>query len=521
MKFSENQLGFINDNCRVVLSDNCAGSGKSAVLFGYAASHPDERILYLVFGAQNALEAKKKLSTLNLTHVRAMTCHSLALEHLDSGLKKAKTIRNRLYLREVKELLKCSWPEAQKIHNAFHSFCCSALMSIDEMKELNPDEKNKLGQLWDACLDPSSAISFTHDLYLKVYQLSTPDLSIYYDTILLDEYQDTNPVIADIIIRQKDCKLRCVGDRHQQLYRFRKAVNISDMLSSEAASHHQMYKSYRFGKEIADIATNILWHKDPKIKIVGNKARKSKIVTDFDDNDKVTILTRTISGAVNSALDEAAKKSVSAIHLIGGEDKYYIQELLDVFWLMNDEKDLIWNRKLLADHINFDGYCLAAEQSENFEMLRAIRIVKNHPRLPDEVTLLRHKVVPNMEQADITIGTVHKSKGLEFPFVQLYDDFLNLDHPRYKLNELNDELNILYVASTRATDKLMLNEQYNYLLGIKDSGMNVFQHKKIQADDKKILLSSVNDLINKSGSSLDKESKENILGKLKKMILGF
>lgn len=521
MKYSKKQLGFINDKGRVVLSDNCAGSGKSTVLFGYAVSHLDERILYLVFGNQNAIEAKRKLSDLNASHVRAMTCHSLALEYLPQDLKKTKKIRNKLYLREVKELLHCSWPEAQTIHSAFNSFCCSSLMSIDEMNELNSDMKMKLKRLWDECLDPSSSISFTHDFYLKLYQLSAPDLSIHYDTILLDEYQDTNPVIADIIVRQKDCKIRCVGDRHQQLYRFRKAVNIADMLSNGATSSHQMYDSYRFGNQIAEIATNILWHKDPEIKIIGNRSRKSEIVTDFECDEKLTILTRTISGAIDAALNESAKKSVSAIHLIGGEDKYYIQEILDVFWLKNDEKDFIWNRKLLADHINFDGYCLAAEQSDNFEMQRAIRIVKNHPRLPDEVSLLRDKLVSTIEQADITIGTVHKSKGLEFPYVRLYDDFLNLEHPRYKFNELNDELNILYVASTRATHKLQLNEQYEYLLQIKNSGLNVFQHKKLQAINKSELLSEADNVIDENSSKMEDEDEQNILGKFKKLILGF
>ncbi|MFM5297098.1 UvrD-helicase domain-containing protein [Aeromonas veronii] len=520
MKYSKKQLGFINDKGRVVLSDNCAGSGKSAVLFGYAASHVDERILYLVFGNQNAIEAKLKLSELNLSHVRAMTCHSLALEYLDAGLKKSKKIRSKLYLREVKELLQCTWPEAQKIHSAFHSFCCSSLMSIDEMKELNSDDLIKLKMLWAECIDPLSTISFTHDFYLKVYQLSAPNLSIHYDTILLDEYQDTNPVIADIIIRQKDCKIRCVGDRHQQLYRFRKAVNISDMLTDEATSSHQMYKSYRFGKEIADVASNILWHKDPDIKIRGNSSRKSRIVTDFERGDKLTILTRTISGAINAALDEATKKSISAIHLIGGEDKYYIQELLDVFWLKNDEKDLVWNRKLLADHINFEGYCLAATQSENFEMLRAIRIVKNHPRLPDEISLLRDKIVSTMDQADITIGTVHKSKGLEFPCVKLYDDFLYLEQPKYRVNELNDEINVLYVAATRATDKLQLNEQYDYLQEIKDRGLNVFQHKKLQAINKPESILEADEVIFENSSKRE-EGSSNILGRVKKLILGF
>jgi len=40
-------------------------------------------------------------------------------------------------------------------------------------------------------------------LYLKLYQLSKPDLSERFNAILLDEGQDVNPVIADIVKIQR------------------------------------------------------------------------------------------------------------------------------------------------------------------------------------------------------------------------------------------------------------------------------------------------------------------------------
>jgi superfamily I DNA/RNA helicase len=69
---------------------------------------------------------------------------------------------------------------------------------------------------------------------------------------------------------------------------------------------------------------------------------------------------------------------------------------------------------------------------------------------------------------EIVLSTAHKAKGLEFPLVVLSDDFL----PRANDATLDDllpeehreNLNILYVAVTRATKELILNADLFYLL---------------------------------------------------------
>ena len=69
---------------------------------------------------------------------------------------------------------------------------------------------------------------------------------------------------------------------------------------------------------------------------------------------------------------------------------------------------------------------------------------------------------------EIVLSTAHKAKGLEFPIVILADDFLprSSDIPLEKisLDEHRENLNILYVAATRATKELILNMDLFYLL---------------------------------------------------------
>ncbi len=74
--------------------------------------------------------------------------------------------------------------------------------------------------LWQRMTSPQSAHPVTHNTYLRLYQLSQPDLSQRFDITLFDEAQDANPVTHDILLNN-NAKIVMVGDAHQQIYRFR------------------------------------------------------------------------------------------------------------------------------------------------------------------------------------------------------------------------------------------------------------------------------------------------------------
>ena len=59
-----------------------------------------------------------------------------------------------------------------------------------------------------------------HDGYLKLWALGRPKLAA--DFVLLDEAQDSNPVMLDVLSRQA-AQVVYVGDRHQQIYQWRGA----------------------------------------------------------------------------------------------------------------------------------------------------------------------------------------------------------------------------------------------------------------------------------------------------------
>ena len=109
---------------------------------------------------------------------------------------------------------------------------------------------------------------------------------------------------------------------------------------------------------------------------------------------------------------------------------------------------------------------------------RATRLFsRDIPKLIDEI---KAKAQPNYLTATCIITTAHKSKGLELDQVVLADDFPDLVVTKIKNNESitqlaevgfdisAEEINLIYVAVTRAIKKLEINGSLNFFLSVID-----------------------------------------------------
>ena len=133
-------------------------------------------------------------------------------------------------------------------------------------------------RLWRDKVNPKSPVKIEHDTYQKLYQLSKPVLP--YDIIYLDEAQDSSPVVLDIIKQQEHCKVVYVGDTYQSIYAFRQAVNAMEKIK---APTKVLSKSFRYGQEIADLATFII---DGNIQVKGMESIDSKVAKIVSDRSE-------------------------------------------------------------------------------------------------------------------------------------------------------------------------------------------------------------------------------------------
>ena len=107
--------------------------------------------------------------------------------------------------------------------------------------------------LWNNIGKHNSSAPVTHDCYLKFFYLQGRELAPRDWTVMLDEAQDADPVILGLLERHKGARI-IVGDKYQQLYQWRGAVNALSRMRSDSAEL-SLTRTFRFGAGAAEWPT--------------------------------------------------------------------------------------------------------------------------------------------------------------------------------------------------------------------------------------------------------------------------
>jgi superfamily I DNA/RNA helicase len=463
-----------------------AGSGKTTTIIEYARTRPaGSRILYLAFNKSVKLEATRKFADKGLQHVRVETAHSLAYRYVVAG-SSYKVRQGDITTHELVQLLElpaggekhAEYILANHVMRFAAYFCNSNIQKVQQLnyRDVVNDAKalqfvNNYYKLIEAktrlllAKMNSGEIEITHDFYLKKFQLKAPQLP--YDYILFDEAQDASPAMLDVFLNQQGTRVM-VGDTHQQIYGWRFAVN-----SLEKASFQTLLlsTSFRFGQPIANLAMEVLaWkrHLGDYLPVTITGAGEAGTTTSH------ARLARTNLGLLKMAIDYVGEsRKNESIYFEGNIHSYtYAADgasLYDVLNLYNGKRHmirdpLIKSMKTLDD---LEEYIQKTEDAQLATMLELVRDYGNE--LPGILKNIKSRHVSDADRAKASVifSTIHRSKGLEYDTVELAADFVEEE----KLEEgkstdksndpakLNEEINLLYVAITRARHKLIIPQQ--------------------------------------------------------------
>jgi len=471
MNWTEEQKPVMSSLARLIRIIAFAGTGKTTTLVGYAKAHPAERILYICYNKSVELEARTRFPA----NVTAKTAHGLAYGAV--GAQYNKKLTGNLRLTDIARLANTSnWDLVKDILGTLNNFVASddAEMSEDHFPRLKDKAAhtsrhrqhidNAMGaarRIWGRMIDlDDTEASISHDGYLKVFSLRKPNLSLKFDTITIDESQDINPVIGGIVRLQVGygSKVIAVGDPHQQLYAFRGAEDALAAPWLEKAETHFLTESFRFGPAAADVA-NILLALKGETQTLKGKGQKTQIKTKLPAGlPHAAFLHRTVAGVIETAL--ALLPTGKLCYWVGGINSYNLSDLEDLYYFRQRDFNAIKNHRLTRDFENYDQYRDVADQSEDMEMMRLYKMVESHgDALPDLLDQLRRSSTSDELSAGYTLSTVHKSKGLQWDSVAICEDFSYdpLDTQNKDPQRQEDEINILYVAATRAMKHLAVN----------------------------------------------------------------
>lgn len=447
-----------------------AGASKTTSLEGYTKRYPRLRFLYVAYNRSIADEGKARFPS----NVKCMTSHQLAFKAV--GRRFQHKLGASLRPADMRAVLGTSdWAFINAVIATVNAYLCSDREDFHEdhlplfngrpIVEMPPafiaEVFLQAREVWRRMIDPEdTTVPHLHDAYLKLYYLSKPDLGDRFDVILADEAQDLNGITLGLI-KNQSCRVIFVGDPHQSLYAFRGADNALSDPDLDDSVDLYLTKSFRFGPAVATVANIILSYKGEQLKIVG-AGQPTQIKTQLDEGVRgAAYLCRTVSGVIMTALEFAPQGRT--LYWVGGIEAYQIGDLEDLVWFSQGKTDKVRSKRLLKDFPDWTSYLTMAKESKDREMARLIKVVSLFPDIEKRLARLRTLTQKDEKDADVILSTAHRSKGLEWKHVYLGEDFPDPLDPELPPDARRDELNLLYVAATRAKHQLAIN---SVILGI-------------------------------------------------------
>ncbi|MGY5118319.1 UvrD-helicase domain-containing protein [Streptomyces sp. 900105755] len=293
-------------------------------------------------------------------------------------------------------------------------------------------------------------VRFDHDHYLKIWALTRPRIDA--DFLLLDEAQDTNPVVEQIFLSQRDhAQLVMVGDSAQAIYQWRGA---KDIMTGFDGTHLTLSQSFRFGPDLAAEANRWLRLADAPIRLTGTPAVPTEVgpVSRPD-----AVLCRTNMGAMAHVMTLMA--TGHQVALAGGGDSLQAlalaaRDLKEGHRTHHPELILFPSWGDLQDYAGHDP--------AGRDLQPLVNLVDTHG--PDAILTALARLTPE-PHAQVTVSTAHKAKGREWPRVLIADDFTRPNdsaadeqtgttRPPDPIDDA--EARLAYVAVTRTRQRLDL-----------------------------------------------------------------
>lgn len=439
-----------------------AGAGKTTTLRMLAAA-TRSRGLYLAFNRAIAAEAREKFPR----SVDCRTTHAIAfraaMPHYGSADKMTKRVHAK-QLAQVAGYTDRIFPgslhlndvhQAHLVLGTVRQFCQSSdraiglthvprygrLLGASEkiVSEVRAWAVVEAEALWKRMVNRSDALPLGHDGYLKLWALSEPTLN--FDYILLDEAQDTNSVVLGVLAGQR-AQAVYVGDRHQQIYEWRGAVNAMERISG--CEEVALTQSFRFGPGIAAAASKVLATLGEQRQIRGDPQIQSTIVASGKADAVLARTNGTVILEILEATNVGLKPSVC-----GGTQE--IKRLLSDVYELKAGKPAI-----SPEFFGFQNWAevVAFADSEEGEGLRTfVQLVEQHGER--KLWAAVNRAVADEEGADVILSTAHKAKGREWNAVRLAPDFMNA-----RLGaDAASEVRLFYVAMTRAKTRLIADPE--------------------------------------------------------------
>lgn len=460
-KYQQAIFNFIQHESGSAIIEAVAGSGKTTTIVNAVRLFQDQDYIFLAFNKSIAEELKAR-------GVHASTFHALCFAELNSRLAKRPKVESGkvrlLFNNFLSEEERSDYYDLPKLVSLAKNSAFQCNESNEDWETLIEDHDlafpniDRAIRLADRLLCLSNErldiIDFDDMLYipwLKNFSLRN------YKTVFIDEAQDTNRLQLLLLQKLVNGRLIAVGDQAQAIYGFRGAgmnsmTTISSMFS---CTKLPLSISYRCPKRVVQEAQQYV----PQIE-----------AWEFAQTGTVERIPWPDTFPQGSAVICRLNRPLIALAF------RLINQGVSIRYLGRDlSKTLKSIVKRLGSGVNIETLLARVEAERDTE------IEKTEKKSRGKVTYIEDlygslisilERIPGQEKANaantfidsifkdsinasVTLSTVHKAKGSEWPVVFLLDADRYMPHPRAQEGwQLQQEYNMLYVAITRAKSAL-------------------------------------------------------------------
>lgn len=437
MKYSDEQIRIINSRDKTILVHAVAGSGKTTTIKGIikkaiAKGVKINRILACTFTRKMAKELKesnKRLEWVDTIHgicFRIVEAHKASLGYeriiLMDNFEDEETIKVVI----SRNNFKLTQRHARMIIDGY-----SATGKIEQHKK--SDEiflKTYLRELRENDLITYGLIE------LYGYQILQRNPDIGFDLVIVDEYQDTTRLEADILRMLAKDRMIVVGDTMQSIYGFRGA-DLHNIVNIKVDQVYNMNHSYRLPDQVAAFANHLILQSEfgydmaiesngsnGKVELINDVSHEAvhdsvERLLDTYEPQQIYVLTRTnrqIKYLLDILDDLPVDKELSAIRNM----KYlsYLDIACGAYYNGYYDRGMI---RLLRLFDYRDAQLIALERDSR----RIYDNVKNDIAIKEYDAVMRRNI-PFREKAEVLLPMFEKQRGE-------YDQFMSrvlpyLDH---------------------------------------------------------------------------------------------
>ena len=500
-KYQKDIFDYIEHGQGHLVVEAAAGSGKTFTLIKCLELIPnDKRILLTAFNKDIVNELKKKAK--EFPNVECKTLHGLGMLMVMKNVDEMSPVpeifkySSQFYsnpsaytkinlFRLKKHDRKTYMDNVKKYVDIARYFLCQTPKDLDEIEkvyeiETVADEKEVAMKLLEWGKTNLKTMDYTDMIWLPNV-LNLKPIGLQYDYIMVDECQDMNKAERELVLKcfKMGTRMVSVGDENQLIYQFsgsdKDSLNTLKNLPNTKCLPLSI--SYRCADSIVEYAQRIV----PSIEKnddhrVGNVLEDVPL-EDVKDGDMVLCRTNAPLVDLYNRYLKLGKKSYIVGKDIGSNMKTIIESMnmTEVNW-GNIEKDGLFIRlyddlfetrnKIMAEsNVSKEDAINSRQFQDKLDMINAIGAMANGINSVDELLWKIDVVFPKKVQKEgIKLSTIHKSKGLECENVYIACKSLMPSKNATTKWEKRQERNLMYVAYTRAKNKLgFLDEkEFNY-----------------------------------------------------------